>query len=208
MPPKEKGPCYIDLTGHRYARLLVLKDVGRSKNGTVMWLCKCDCGKETIVWAGALKSGNTKSCGCLWRARDNHLKHGAARNGQKGRLYNIWQRMKQRCSDTNSSDAKYYAKNGIKVCKEWLDFVVFRSWALTSGYTDNLTIDRIKSERGYEPSNCQWIPRRDNAKKAVKRRLENQENLKNQIERYESALKLISEGPDDWSKHIADKALK
>ncbi len=172
MPPKKKGHRYIDLTGQRFSRLVVLRDVGRSAKGGVMWQCKCDCGQETIVFAGALRTGNTKSCGCLFAKHENHLKHGAARRGCKGRLYNIWQRMKQRCSDENSSDARYYVLSGIKVCQEWFDFAVFREWALSHGYADNLTIDRIRSEGNYEPGNCQWIPQRDNAIKAVHKRVE------------------------------------
>jgi hypothetical protein len=166
----KKGHRYIDLVGQRFNRLLVVSDAGRA-NGGVLWLCKCGCGKETTVSATALKSGNTKSCGCLFAEHKSHLKHGAAKKGQKGRLYNIWQRMKQRCSDPNSSDAKYYVLAGVRVCQEWFDFAIFREWALSHGYANNLTIDRI-NEGNYEPSNCQWVPQKDNAIKAVKKRVE------------------------------------
>lgn len=55
-----------DLTGQRFGRLVVLRDSGgRSTGGSVLWLCNCDCGNTCKVQAGRLKTGNTKSCGCL-----------------------------------------------------------------------------------------------------------------------------------------------
>jgi hypothetical protein len=57
-------PPLIDRTGKRFGRLVVLEKHGR-KNGSVMWLCKCDCGEKVSVRGYALQNGNTKSCGCL-----------------------------------------------------------------------------------------------------------------------------------------------
>jgi hypothetical protein len=55
----------IDLTGQRFGRLIVLKNTEeRDKYNYTLWLCKCDCGKTRVVNGGALKSGNTISCGC------------------------------------------------------------------------------------------------------------------------------------------------
>lgn len=56
---------YVDLSGNRYGRLVVLKRYDTTKNGGVRWLCKCDCGKETVVRGCHLKDGHTQSCGCL-----------------------------------------------------------------------------------------------------------------------------------------------
>lgn len=53
-------------TGNRYGKLTVLERAG-TKYGSVCWLCRCDCGKETIVRGSALRTGNTRSCGCLHR---------------------------------------------------------------------------------------------------------------------------------------------
>ena len=61
-------PAKIDLTGKRFGRLVVVKEIGRTRIGkqsAVNWLCKCDCGNYCEVPAGRLTSGNTKSCGCL-----------------------------------------------------------------------------------------------------------------------------------------------
>lgn len=82
------------------------------------------------------------------------------------RLNNIWRGMKRRCSNPNYGQYKNYGGRGIKVCDEWNnEYIAFRDWALSHGYEENLTLDRIDNDGNYEPNNCQWITKSENSKK-------------------------------------------
>lgn len=81
------------------------------------------------------------------------------------RLYNIWSCMKQRCNNPNHTAARWYHDKGIRVCPEWLNFETFQEWALSHGYREDLSIDRINSDKNYCPENCQWIPLKENISK-------------------------------------------
>ena len=83
------------------------------------------------------------------------------------RLKNIYSCMRQRCNNPNHTAARWYHDRGITVCDEWQnDFETFAQWALSHGYEDGLTIDRIDPDGDYTPENCHWITKRDNIAKA------------------------------------------
>ena len=154
-------PARIEVNkGDRYGRLAIIKEEPPIKpNGYKkrMFLCECECGNKTIVRLEYLRNGHTKSCGCL-RAKMAHKTketHGMA--GSK--LYNIWNGMKQRCTNDNTKSFKYYGAKGIEVCDEWQDFEPFYEWAMENGYKEGLSIDRKNPYKNYYPENCRWIPR-------------------------------------------------
>lgn len=156
----------INMIGNRFDRLLVIEkaDPFRSKTGKVVcagWKCRCDCGNVVIVRANSLRMGKTKSCGCLNKEKPpNNIKH----NMSNTRIYKIYKSMKKRCYNITCDKYKDYGGRGITVCEEWLhNFQSFYEWAMSNGYADDLTIDRKDVNGNYEPSNCRWIPKKEQA---------------------------------------------
>lgn len=144
-----------DFRGKRFGKLIAIEPTEERLHGKVMWLCKCDCGKTCKVMSTRLSSGHTKSCGCYSSELTTQMN--TTHGGTGTRLFSIWQSMKTRCSNPNSKAYKWYGGRGITVCKEWLhDFGAFQRWALSHGYQDDLTIDRINVDMGYCPKNCRW----------------------------------------------------
>lgn len=84
--------------------------------------------------------------------------------GSKTRLYRIWKQMRIRCFCVTNPTYRFYGARGITICDEWSDFAVFREWALSHGYTDDMSIDRIDGDDNYCPENCRWISKNENCK--------------------------------------------
>ncbi len=145
----------VDLVGQKFGRLTVLSYAGPDYKGRSLFRCICECGNEKVVLASYLKRGSTSSCGCIVQEmnRVRGLKHGQSRS----KIYSVWQSMRQRCYNLNSSIYSYYGGRGIVVCDEWKDFKAFYGWAILHGYKEGLSLDRIDVNGNYCPDNCRWV---------------------------------------------------
>ena len=177
---------YKDISGQRFGNLVAIKPVSkRSKNGSVNWLCNCDCGKTTIVDGAPLRRGVQVSCGCMRverlnaidRTKIDHKTHGGSGSKycQRERLYRIWSCIIQRCYNQNNNAYKYYGGRGIKMYDVWRnDYSEFRNWAMNNGYNPDAekwecTIDRIDNNGNYTPDNCRFVDMKMQASNKRKR---------------------------------------
>jgi len=88
---------------------------------------------------------------CFFSVKFQH--HGMSQT----RLYTEWRMMINRCRYPSHKSYADYGGRGIKVCAEWQDFPTYKDWALSHGYSDELTLDRIDVNGNYEPSNCRFV---------------------------------------------------
>ena len=152
----------INLLGEKFGRLTVVEKTSRrGSSGAVFWKCFCECGSTKDVSSSCLRTGQTKSCGCLFldvAAEKGKAKriHGMTQTS----TYRSWGGMKQRCYNQNNKKYHRYGALGIVVCDEWLNS--FEKFLSDMGECpDGMSIDRIDVTKGYYKENCRWATQKE-----------------------------------------------
>ena len=172
-----------NLLGQRFGRLLVISEAGSGYQGKTKWLCRCDCSVEKIVYGTSLKSGGTKSCGCL--RREVTTTHGLY--GTPG--YNAWFDAKLRCTNPNHKHWVDYGGRGIEFrlpdVKTFSDHIGPRP-------SNKHSLDRIDNDGHYEPGNIRW----------ALRKIQNRNRRNNRLITYQNETLCVAE----WSEKLGLKS--
>lgn len=148
----------IDLTGDKYGRLTALSRA-ENKAKKSAWNCVCECGNRKVVTSTHLRAGRVRSCGCLAAESRGQARKTHGMTGTKP--YKIWRSMIDRCYYPSQHAYPYYGGRGITICDRWLDFQNF--YRDMGDIPEGMTIDRVDNEGNYEPDNCHWATKTDQA---------------------------------------------
>lgn len=157
---------FTDLSGSVFGRWTVLVEIPEHTNGDVRYLCRCECGKLGNVLANNLRSGGSRSCGCLAREMQKTFtgpRRGSYKHGRWQSLeYRSWVQAKQRCTNPPIKEYQYYGARGIMMCERWLNS--FENFFADMGVrSKELSLDRINNNGNYEPGNCRRATRIEQA---------------------------------------------
>lgn len=151
---------YIEMKGKRFGRWTVIDASKERISKSFRWMCQCDCGVTRIVDGSSLRTGQSKSCGCLHSdvskqiCIDRNTTHGSS----KTKEYKAWKGMLTRCYNKNRPTYKYYGGRGIVVSEEWKNsYEAFvRDIGFIPNDTDLWSVGRIDNNDDYCKENCKW----------------------------------------------------
>lgn len=154
--------CFQDLKGQRFGKLTVTEYIGKGKDGKSLWQCHCECGNVCIVSSSHLKSGTTKSCGCL-----KHIGYNTIHALTNSKIYRIWNGIKGRCFNTKDESYLNYGGRGIILFPDWVhNFKAFYDYVskLPHFGEEGYSLDRIDNNGNYEPNNLRWATKKEQSR--------------------------------------------
>ena len=166
-------PLKLNLDGRRFGLLVVVREEPKTPGQRRKVFCRCDCGRTASIDPRRLRLGGTESCGCLQRERVALI--GATRRAPHGMCgsaeYNAWVKMRGRCYNSADSKFSYYGGRGIRVCDRWL--ASFDNFLADMGRRPGpgWSVDRLDVNGDYDPKNCRWATRTQQARNKRRHRL-------------------------------------
>jgi len=147
------SPRRIDITGLRSGRLVVLGYAHTDeRSGRSYWHVRCDCGMEKVVLGDSLRTGGSRSCGCLRRENNSNLTHGMSNSPE----YRCWQQIRQRCLNVQHPRYKDYGGRGITIHPQWVDDFALFLKDVGKRPTPTHSLDRLDNNGSYVPGNVRW----------------------------------------------------
>jgi len=147
------GRLALSIVGSKFGYLTVLKDIGRAKDGQVVWTCECECGNYRNSVGSDLRSGKVNHCGCR-RVKTGPKTIEPRKPRVRPPLYGVWNSLMQRCYNPNRESYKDYGARGITVSTEWKDYKNF--YRDMAPRPEGMSIEREDTNKGYSKDNCIW----------------------------------------------------